>query len=858
MGVSFKLAISYLKNQKSRTTALIIGITLAVMLVFGFNSIRESQSKNQLENIYKTYGSYDITFNNVNKDVASKLENDKSIKNPSKSADLGEILNKNGALVDLNALNGGYLKQNMYSLKKGRLPQKEGEIVLEEKSIERMGLSPDLNQYLELKIKKEYKDENNINQVFMKENKFKLVGIIERPTKVYDEPYNLRAFTYFEEGKSNLLPDNLITYDGVLTLKSNHSNATNKANEFEKMYKSTYTTDESFISENTLLVIALDQYNSEQSSGSTDNIEVLVVITAIFLIYNIFNISLTEMINQIGMLRTIGASKKHIRMIIAFQSFIVLIIGTILGILLGIVFSYIGINIYNYMFMDFNKVKLYISFNNILLAIKVGVFTVFISSIIQIYLSGKISPLNALRKSDKSSGKQKNRFYHKWIRRVLGISGEMAYKNVWRNKIKAIVSILAISIGGILFIDDMSKARNNPFKYMDPKIVSIPQDSFKLKYDTYNTDENFVGYTNEDIEQILKIDGVEDINTKVYSDGFININSQSLQTGFKEKYGFLDKYKVIECSMKIKGYDDKKLNSFKEFIDKGTVPLSNNKSGEYPDAMIFNYYYSSSDNTYKEAIKGLEIGDIIDVKVPTLNDKGIIEYKTSKVRVSAFLNTTWRFKVSDIEEDNLEVIVPQQEVMNYTGKNTYNELFIKSEIDKSSNVNKKLNNMFNEKKSFKTIDSRFAREQKVEDGMKELMQSTLIEVSFLLLIAGLNIFITIKTNLLIRMNEFATLRALGMGVKQIKIMILKESLIYALTSSLIAIVIGGYINYKFLITANEMYKQGIGSNNTIPIKLPILESMEFTIIAIIMCILAVYASKKKIEKLNIVEGLKVS
>lgn len=855
MKQSLILAIAYLKKQKSRTTALIIGITLAVMLVFGFNVIRESQSKNQLESIYKTHGSYDITFNNVNKDVASKLENDKAFKNSSESSYLGEILDENGALIELNASNENYLNQNMYSLKKGKLPQKEGEIALEEKSIERMGLSTDLNQDLKFKIKKEYKDKNNINQVFMKEHKFKLVGIIERPSKVYDEPYNLRAFTYFEEGKSNLIPDNLITYDGVLTLKSNHSGATNKANEFDKMYKSTYTTDESSISENTLLVIALDQYNS--STQSVDHTEILVIITAIFLIYNIFNISLTEMINQIGMLKTIGASKKHIRMIIAFQSFIVLIIGTVLGILLGIVFSYIGIKIYNYMFMDFNKVRLYISFNNILLAIKVGVFTVFISSAIQIYSAGKISPINALRKVDKSSGKQKNRFYHKWIRKIFGISGEMAYKNVWRNKVKAIVSILAISMGGILFINDMSKARNNPFKYMDPKIVSIPQDSLNLKYDIYNTDENFVGYTDKDIEQILKIDGVKDINTKVYSNGFINMNPESLQKAYKEKYGFSDKYKVIECSMKIKGYDDKQLNSFKEFIDKGTIPLSSNKVGQYPNAMVFNYYYCPKEYRYKEAIKGLKIGDIIEVKVPVLNEKNIIEYKNSKIRVSAFLNTTWRLKGSDLVEDNLDVIVPQKEVTNYTGKDTYNEIFVKLQTDKSSNINKKLSNMFSEKDSFKTIDSRFAREKKVEDGMKELMQTTLIEVSFLLLIAGLNIFITIKTNFLIRMNEFATLRALGMGIKQIKIMILKESLIYALTSSVIAIVIGGYNNFKFLIIANEMYKHGFGSNNTIPIKLPILEAIEFTIIAIVMCILATYVSKKKIEKLNIVEGLKI-
>ncbi|MDO7203631.1 hypothetical protein Q5M85_04780 [Paraclostridium bifermentans] len=42
-----------------------------------------------------------------------------------------------------------------------------------------MGLSDDLNQEINFKIVKYYVDKNNENQIFSKDKKFKLVGIIK-------------------------------------------------------------------------------------------------------------------------------------------------------------------------------------------------------------------------------------------------------------------------------------------------------------------------------------------------------------------------------------------------------------------------------------------------------------------------------------------------------------------------------------------------------------------------------------------------------------------------------------------------------------------------------------------------------
>ena len=128
----------------------------------------------------------------------------------------------------------------------------------------------------------------------------------------------------------------------------------------------------------------------------------------------------------------------------------------------------------------------------------------------------------------------------------------------------------------------------------------------------------------------------------------------------------------------------------------------------------------------------------------------------------------------------------------------------------------------------------------------------MIIVSLILLIACLNIFCTIRT------REFATLRSMGMTVKQIKSMIIKESIIYGLLSSIIAAIVGIYKHYTFMNQVNLEYSQGLGIDNVATFKFPTIEIIQFSAIAIIICLMAVYISKRKIEKLNIIEGLKTN
>ncbi len=101
------------------------------------------------------------------------------------------------------------------------------------------------------------------------------------------------------------------------------------------------------------------------------------MIASVLLIYNVFNMILVDMTNQIGMLKAIGASKKHIRLIIGFQSFVVLILGSLIGFILGCICSYIGLmGVFN------GKVSLYISKSSILEPMIMATITVILASIV--------------------------------------------------------------------------------------------------------------------------------------------------------------------------------------------------------------------------------------------------------------------------------------------------------------------------------------------------------------------------------------------------------------------------------------------------------------------------------------------
>ncbi|WP_039790983.1 ABC transporter permease, partial [Paenibacillus riograndensis] len=68
-------------------------------------------------------------------------------------------------------------------------------------------------------------------------------------------------------------------------------------------------------------------------------------------------------------------------------------------------------------------------------------------------------------------------------------------------------------------------------------------------------------------------------------------------------------------------------------------------------------------------------------------------------------------------------------------------------------------------------------------------------IGVIVLIAFLNIINTVSTNLILRTNEFATLKAIGMTQKEVRKMIILEGVFYGLFSAVIGIILGTALDY---------------------------------------------------------------
>lgn len=844
MRVSFRLAIAYLKKQNGRTLSLITSIALAVILVFALNVVPESKNKHDIKEAYKNFSDYHVEYSNINLETVDQLKNDKNIKVINDIINLGNAVSNNGVSISLNSYSNGFINSYGYKFIKGHEPKNENEIVVEEKALKEMGLSDNLGQSIDFNIIKNYIDENNQNQIYSKEKSFKLVGILKKSDVFYDENlyYKVKAFTKYTENQS-ILPKKLISHSGVLKFITSIDMA-------DKVIAKYKLDDENFMI-NVQLNEAIQNYEMCRGENIKLTNKLIPMVGATLVIYNIFNIILIDMTRQIGMLISIGMTKKNVRCMICIQCFLVLIIGLSVGFLLGTLASYVGLrSIYN------EPISVYISKGSIIEPLSMAVVSVAISSIFAIYKCGKISPIEAIRSTNSSKSIKKDRFYHKLIRKVFGFTGYMAYKNIWRYKTRTILSILSISMTGFLFITNMVafNQNNKNIDSISPIITEMGESDIILSHNSNNSSEYFNEYTDDEVSKISNIDGVRELTRSMNVAGYLNVNKENISDYYK-KYNYLDKDESnLEIGTAIKGYDKGTLKELAKYLEDGNID-NLKEEDDIISTIVSNHFYSgsavSNDST---TLKNLKLGDIIEVRMPVINGKEV-KYVNQKIKVAGLLNPDYILNAEGGNDSRFQVILDKNSFENLTGKKGFNTISIKVEKDKEEEVVSKIKEIINED-DFKEMESKYENRKLSTEGNVKLKKEVLVSVAITMVISSINIACIVITNIMIRVKEISTLRAIGMSIKNIKKMILKESIIYGVLSSIIAGVFSSYNVYKNMQRANEIFSQGLGIKQVYEFNVPVVEILEFGVAAILICVVAGYLANNRVSKLSIVEGLR--
>ena len=826
-----KLTIKNLKLNKKRTIVTIIGIMLSVALITAVASMYASGIKSLIK--YETIikGDFHTAFYNVSTSDIDKFVNNRNIEKLNITEGIGyakiDSKNEDKPYAYLKGFTKDALNNLSVRLVKGRLPENTNEIVIPTHLKTNGRLDLKLNDSITLEVGKridskgdelsqsdKYQNTAGEQLVEMQTKTYKIVGIIERPATNI-EYYTAPGYTFITYIDSKNLSGNVDIYakftkDGVKNWDKTIANILgvsqvlfrkvykvyNQEIELEKLteqLKKTYMFDM-----NKYLIDLETNPISSTSMGDLGKVLaiviVIIVFTSIFCIKNSFDISITEKIRQYGMLRSIGATKKQIKRNVFYEATILGLIGIPLGIILGCLATYILIIISNYYLTDVIqtgfKLELVFSTYAILVAIILGIITIYFSALKSATRASKVSEIDSIRNSANLKISSKKIKSPKYIKKLFGIGGVISFKNLKRNKKKYRTTIISIAVSTFVFIALYSFMElafqnvNNELKVSDFNISLSTNAINDYSYNKFLKTVNLSGVEDYAILRNSELSFTGSHSSKEYLEYFGTKNESDAEghiTIFaigKKQY---DKY-IKSLGLNYDDIKDKGILFDKQYItsyDKNNNKISKN---------IRVYDFSKGDVITSTKQLNLEIGAISSIEpdfLKWLSNSYLIISDEMFDKIAKTNNLDIYYKASNADK-------LQDELDSYLTGESYN-------IDNKEENVRIMNNLF-------TLIAIF-------------LYGFIIVIS---LIGITNIFNTITTNMELRKQEFAMLKSIGMTSKEFKRMIRLESLFMGIKSLLFGILIGIILSYLIYLS----------SDSDIPYKLPI--------VAIIISILVVF------------------
>lgn len=872
MNLLDQLTIKNLKLNKKRTIVTVIGIMLSVALLTAVATMYSSAIKSLIN--YETYqkGDFHVAFYDVPESDVSTLHYNKGIEELYLTSNIGYAnLEKSKNEYKPYAFIKSFTKSSLDNLSvkliEGRLPEKENEIVIPShlktngRVVLNVGDTITLNvgkriskedRGIELKQDNPYQKGNE--QIIDTNLKtYKIVGRIERPASNI-EGYEAPGYTFITYMNDNSKSNNYDVYakfnkngsknylsvicdvvdidEEIVKNGMNHNFSEAEEVEYDtymqELSKAKYKFDV-----NTYLITLennpLDDGTMQGLSIAVIIVCIIIVLTSVFCIKNSFDISITEKVRQYGMLRSIGATRKQIRQNVFYEGTILGLIGIPLGLLLGLFASWVLVIISNVllegMFSAGLKLVLSLSWTSVLIACVLGIITIYLSALRSAIKASKVSPIESIRNSGDIKIKAKKVRGSKLIEKLFGIGGDIAYKNMKRNKKKYRTTVLSIVISVSVFIG-LSYFVNGAFNSVKQELKTIPFDISLSVSDGIVNDSRY-----KKMLETITLDEIEDysiqkkcpvsIKNPKYNDEFIKVGQYDEE--FINSDGNVMIYTVGDTQFK-KYISDLHLN-YDKCKDKGIfyqVPFEygySNENGEAETTSVYEFDYKKDDVI---SVVNRENNHTVDIAVATVTDQ----------QAYGEFNGDSFIVISDSMYDKL--YPDDARVTIYYSSSNPEKL--QDEIDEIMNGEEYY--LQNVSENAKMMNNLFTL-------VAIFLYGFIIVIS---LIGITNIFNTITTNMNLRKREFATLKSVGMTSKEFKKMIRLESIFIGAKSLFFGVPIGLGISY---VIYNFMEKDG-GL------------VFKFPLVAIIISIVAVYLlitllmrySMNKINKENTIETIR--
>ena len=349
-----KLSLQYIKKNKSRSLMMLIMIIATVAFMISIDMIDISRAYDKAEVYKKTYGDYHCEYVDISKEKMQQVSKDKRVGYNDNVQNLGYLINKdNGTRVELKSFNGENDNSMKYfdrkgQILKGKIPKNNNEIIIDEISAKNLGIEGNpIGKKISFELRKSYNLPNGEEKLYSENKTFKVVGVVKR---VYEglnsnitgaEQERGLSYTYGDFNGQNIIPDEALTYDIIVRFNGNEERAGN----FVEKVAMEYELGRISLNPNGNYLSALSKIKEKRELADTSSNNLVLILTIVLLVFNMLNIVWGEYLKEISMLRLIGARKRDIRFMVIYQSVLLAVIGTAIGVIVGIGITGIGVNI---------------------------------------------------------------------------------------------------------------------------------------------------------------------------------------------------------------------------------------------------------------------------------------------------------------------------------------------------------------------------------------------------------------------------------------------------------------------------------------------------------------------------------
>lgn len=854
MNIANKLTYRHLKENKGRTVVTTLGICVSVAMITAV-FVAMASFLNLFGEIGKiSSGNWDACYYYLNQSQIEQVEKDSRISkvglkygSENKSFQIKNPTSYKRGTADMIIGDKSYFEMVLTGNFDGKVPANENEVAVEKNFLDKNGMKDaKVGDKIVLTQGQRQLDDGSYvtGSYFDKGEKFVPSGDEKEYTItaiLHTNPATKYSSVWRGISEDEIKNGDICAY---FTLAKHDSSAYSTIEAIQKDYKiDDYQANED----------VLASYLSGRQDGFLVTmlpivlvVLILIVIASVMLIYNAFGMSLSERVRYLGMLASVGATKSQKRKSIYFEGAILGAIGIPVGILAGILGIGITLKLVGHKIIstgmivgvnDSNmQMKTVVPAWAIIGIILVSIFTIFISAFIPARKASKITPIDAIRQRQEIKVKPKKLKAPKYIKKIFGYEGELAYKNLKRNGKKSRLITVSIALSIVLFIScnyfcSMFIQASGYEKTIPYQIYAVISLEHKKELEDaldkmQNVDKYYVDMVNSNYS-LGKKGNLKDTDIKNLSH-------------YNSSYAKL--FENGSVTMAIHYIDDSEFNKlcqnndidYNSFYGKNVkCLLLNNLTHKQDTSKVFNNSIIGQHIAERDEFVN-EGDEPLDFEVG-----GLVKYDKNSLPCSF------------VPANVVGVFVPYSQYVNVIEKGLEPNdvrLAMCIETDEHKEVAENLTTLLNENDFGGNYVSDNVDALETMNTVIFIIQVFVYGfITLISLITIANIINTISANIALRRKEFAMLKSVGTTPKGFSKMVSLESVFYALK----AVIFGVPISVLISVVLNKMLGE-----SSIPYHFDIKLYLSVVIIVFALISITMIYSVRKLKDDNIIEALK--